>query len=144
MRMTRSRSAHLLEPTFRGINLEDIQAPECFYLEETLKTNMNIPVFYDNQHGTAIITGAALLNALELVDKPIDKVRMVFYGSGPSGIATAEHYVRLSVRRENIVMVETKGVIYEGRVDGLMRAAFLPGSSRPEDATVSQLDTVQR
>jgi malate dehydrogenase (oxaloacetate-decarboxylating)(NADP+) len=109
----------LLEPTFGGINLEDIKAPECFYIEETLRKTMNIPVFHDDQHGTAIITGAALLNALELVGKPIDKVRVVFNGSGASGIATAEHYVRLGVQRENITMVDTKGVVYEGRTEGM-------------------------
>lgn len=109
----------LLEPTFGGINLEDIKAPECFYIEETLKRTMNIPVFHDDQHGTAIISGAALLNALELVGKPIDQVRVVFNGSGAAGIACAEHYVRLGVKRENIVMADTKGVIYEGRTEGM-------------------------
>ena len=109
----------LLEPTFGGINLEDIKAPECFYIEETLKRTMHIPVFHDDQHGTAIISGAALLNALELVGKPIDQVRVVFNGSGAAGIACAEHYVRLGVKRENIVMADTKGVIYEGRTEGM-------------------------
>ncbi|HTP70111.1 MAG TPA: NADP-dependent malic enzyme [Dongiaceae bacterium] len=109
----------LLEPTFGGINLEDIKAPECFYIEETLKKTMKIPVFHDDQHGTAIISGAALLNALEIVGKPIDKVRVVFNGSGAAGIACAEHYVRLGVKRENIIMADTKGVIYEGRTDGM-------------------------
>ena len=109
----------LLEPTFGGINLEDIKAPECFYIEETLKQTMNIPVFHDDQHGTAIISGAALLNALELVGKPIDQVRVVFNGSGAAGIACAEHYVCLGVKRENIVMADTKGVIYEGRTEGM-------------------------
>jgi malate dehydrogenase (oxaloacetate-decarboxylating)(NADP+) len=109
----------LLEPTFGGINLEDIKAPECFYIEETLKKTMKIPVFHDDQHGTAIISGAALLNALEIVGKAIDKVRVVFNGSGAAGIACAEHYVRLGVKRENIIMADTKGVIYEGRVEGM-------------------------
>jgi len=109
----------LLEPTFGGINLEDIKAPECFYIEETLRKTMKIPVFHDDQHGTAIITGAALLNALEIVGKSIDRIRVVFNGSGASGIATAEHYVRLGVKRENITMVDTKGVIYEGRTEGM-------------------------
>jgi len=113
------RVCQLLEPTFGGINLEDIKAPECFYIEETLKQTMKIPVFHDDQHGTAIITGAALLNALELVGKPIDRVRVVFNGSGASGIATAEHYVQLGVKRENIIMVDTKGVVYEGRTEGM-------------------------
>ena len=109
----------LLEPTFGGINLEDIKAPECFYIEETLKKTMRIPVFHDDQHGTAIITGAALLNALELVGKDISKIRVVFNGAGASGIACAEHYVRLGVKRDNITLVDTKGVIYEGRTAGM-------------------------
>jgi malate dehydrogenase (oxaloacetate-decarboxylating)(NADP+) len=109
----------LLEPTFGGINLEDIKAPECFYIEETLKRTMKIPVFHDDQHGTAIISGAALLNALEIVGKSIDKVRVVFNGSGAAGIACAEHYVRLGVKRENIILADTKGVVYEGRTEGM-------------------------
>ena len=113
------RVCQLLEPTFGGINLEDIKAPECFYIEETLKRTMKIPVFHDDQHGTAIISGAALLNALEIVGKAIEKVRLVVNGSGAAGIACAEHYVRLGVKRENILMADTKGVIYEGRKEGM-------------------------
>ena len=113
------RVCQLLEPTFGGINLEDIKAPECFYIEETLKKTMKIPVFHDDQHGTAIISGAALLNALEIVGKRIDQVRVVFNGSGAAGIACAEHYVRLGVKRENIILADTKGVIYEGRTEGM-------------------------
>src|SRR4029077_3055495 len=109
----------LLEPTFGGINLEDIRAPDCFYIEETLKKTMKIPVFHDDQHGTAIISGAALLNALEIVGKPIDKIRVVFNGAGASGIACAEHYVKLGVRRENITLCDTKGVVYEVRAAGM-------------------------
>ena len=109
----------LLEPTFGGINLEDIKAPECFYIEETLKRTMQIPVFHDDQHGTAIISGAALLNALEVVGKSIDRIRMVVNGSGAAGIACAEHYVRLGVKRENITLADTKGVVYEGRSAGM-------------------------
>jgi malate dehydrogenase (oxaloacetate-decarboxylating)(NADP+) len=113
------RVCQLLEPTFGGINLEDIKAPECFYIEETLKKTMKIPVFHDDQHGTAIISGAALLNALEIVRKPIDRARIVFNGSGAAGISCAEHYIRLGVKRENIIMADTKGVIYEGRTEGM-------------------------
>ena len=113
------RVCQLLEPTFGGINLEDIKAPECFYIEEKLKATMKIPVFHDDQHGTAIITGAALLNALELVGKDIHNIKVIFNGAGASGIACAEHYVRLGVKRENITLVDTKGVIYEGRRDGM-------------------------
>lgn len=109
----------LLEPTFGGINLEDIKAPECFYIEETLKKTMKIPVFHDDQHGTAIISGAALLNALEVVGKKVEGVRVVFNGAGASGIACAEHYVRLGVRRENITLCDTKGVVYKGRTAGM-------------------------
>ena len=109
----------LLEPTFGGINLEDIKAPECFYIEESLKKIMGIPVFHDDQHGTAIISGAALLNALELVGKPIDRVRVVFSGAGAAGIACAKFYELLGVRRDNIMLVDTKGVVYKGRREGM-------------------------
>ncbi len=109
----------LLEPTFGGINLEDIKAPDCFHIEEALRKTMKIPVFHDDQHGTAIITGAALLNALELAGKDIRKVRVVFNGAGAAGIATAEHYVRLGVKRENIILCDTKGVVYKGRKEGM-------------------------
>jgi malate dehydrogenase (oxaloacetate-decarboxylating)(NADP+) len=109
----------LLEPTFGGINLEDIKAPDCFYIEETLKKTMKIPVFHDDQHGTAIISGAALLNALEVAGKDIGKVRVVFNGAGAAGIACAEHYVRLGVKRENIILCDTKGVVYTGRKEGM-------------------------
>jgi malate dehydrogenase (oxaloacetate-decarboxylating)(NADP+) len=109
----------LLEPTCGGINLEDIKAPECFYIEETLRKTMSIPVFHDDQHGTAIISGAALLNALEVVGKKIDQVKVAFSGAGAAGIASAEHYIRLGVRRENIIMCDIHGVIYEGRQEGM-------------------------
>jgi malate dehydrogenase (oxaloacetate-decarboxylating)(NADP+) len=109
----------LLEPTFGGINLEDIKAPECFYIEETLKKTMHIPVFHDDQHGTAIISGAALINALEIVGKDISRVKVVFNGAGASGIACAEHYVSLGVKRENVFLCDTKGLVYEGRTAGM-------------------------
>ncbi len=109
------RFCQLLEPTVGGINLEDIKAPECFYIEETLRKTMKIPVFHDDQHGTAIISGAALLNALEVVGKRIEEVRVVFSGAGASAIATATHYVRLGVRQEHIIMCDKAGVIYAGR-----------------------------
>lgn len=105
----------LLEPTFGGINLEDIKAPECFYIEETLKKTMNIPVFHDDQHGTAIISAAGLINALELTGKAPDQVKIVFSGAGASAIACANLYIELGVKRENILMVDTVGVIYKGR-----------------------------
>jgi malate dehydrogenase (oxaloacetate-decarboxylating)(NADP+) len=108
-----------LEPTFGGINLEDIKAPECFYIEERLKELMQIPVFHDDQHGTAIISGAALLNAVELVAKPLDKLRVVVSGAGASAIACAKFYLSLGVKRENLILVDTKGVVYEGRSEGM-------------------------
>ena len=109
------KCCQLLEPTFGGINLEDIKAPECFHIEETLKKTMKIPVFHDDQHGTAIISGAALLNALELVKKDISKIRVVFSGAGAAGIACANLYCRLGVRPENLLMTDSKGVLWEGR-----------------------------
>ena len=118
----------LLEPTVGGINLEDIKAPECFYIEETLRKTMGIPVFHDDQHGTAIISGAALLNALEIAGKDIRQVKVVFSGAGAAAISTAEHYVRLGVQRENILLCDRAGVIYEGRTAGDMdpyKARFL-------------------
>src|SRR3954467_6802935 len=105
----------LLEPTVGGINLEDIRAPDCFYIEETLRKTMGIPVFHDDQHGTAIISGAALLNALDVAGKDIATVRVVFSGAGAAAISTAEHYVRLGVKREHIVLCDRAGVIYKGR-----------------------------
>jgi len=109
----------LLEPTLGGINLEDIKAPECFYIEETLRRTMSIPVFHDDQHGTAIISGAALVNALEIVGKDIEKIILVINGAGAAGIACAEHYVRLGMKRENIILCDTKGVVYMGRTEGM-------------------------
>jgi malate dehydrogenase (oxaloacetate-decarboxylating)(NADP+) len=111
------RTCQILEPTFGGINLEDIKAPECFYIEETLRKTMKIPVFHDDQHGTAIISGAGLLNALELGGKNIADIKVVFNGAGAAAISCAAHYVRLGVRLENIVMCDTKGVIFEGRTE---------------------------
>ena len=111
------RFCQLLEPTVGGINLEDIRSPDCFYIEEKLRETLAIPVFHDDQHGTAIISGAALLNALELVAKDIGAVQVVFAGAGAAAIATAEHYVRLGVKREHIMMCDQKGVISSERAD---------------------------
>ena len=113
------RTCQMLEPTFGAINLEDIKAPECFYIEEELRKTMKIPVFHDDQHGTAIISGAGLLNALEIVGKKIGEVRVVFSGAGAAAIACATHHVKLGVRHENIVMCDIKGVVYEGRTEGM-------------------------
>jgi malate dehydrogenase (oxaloacetate-decarboxylating)(NADP+) len=105
------RFCEMLEPTVGGISLEEIRAPDCFEIEQTLKERLDIPVFHDDQHGTAIISGAALINALELADKKIDEVRVVFSGAGAAAIATAWHYERLGAKRENLWFVDSKGVI---------------------------------
>jgi malate dehydrogenase (oxaloacetate-decarboxylating)(NADP+) len=111
------RTVKNIAPTFGGINLEDIKAPECFYIEETLKRELDIPVFHDDQHGTAIISGAALLNALELTGKNIGTVKVVVSGAGAAGIACANFYISLGVKLENILMTDSKGVLWEGRGD---------------------------
>ena len=113
--------AKALEPTFGGINLEDIAAPECFEIEERLRKEMGIPVFHDDQHGTAIISAAALVNALELVHKRIEDVRVVVSGAGAAAVACANLYVSLGVRLENVLMVDSRGVIYEGRTERMNR-----------------------
>src|SRR3982074_3855117 len=100
-----------LEPTFGGINLEDIKAPECFYIERKLKEELNIPVMHDDQHGTAIISAAALLNALEVQEKKIEEVRIVVCGAGAAAVSCTKLYVSLGARKENIVMTDSKGVI---------------------------------
>ena len=107
-----------LEPTLGGVNLEDIKAPECFYIERELSKRMNIPVFHDDQHGTAIISSAALLNGLELVGKEIGAVKVAVSGAGAAAIACVDVMVGLGVKRENVYMVDSKGVIYEGRPGG--------------------------
>lgn len=104
-----------LEPTFGGINLEDIKAPECFEIEQTLKQEMKIPVMHDDQHGTAIITGAALMNALEIVDKKIDEIKLVVSGAGAAAISCLRFYVSLGVKKENIIVCDKDGVIRTDR-----------------------------
>ena len=108
-----------IAPTFGGINLEDIKAPECFEIEEKLKKRLAIPVFHDDQHGTAIITAAALLNALEVVGKKIDEIKVVFIGAGASAIACAKLYLSYGVRKENLRMIDKSGVLYEGRSEDM-------------------------
>lgn len=107
-----------LGPTFGGINLEDIKSPECFYIEEKLKAMMDIPVFHDDQHGTAIISSAGLLNALEVVGKNIADIRVAISGAGASAISCAKMAIALGVRQENVLMVDSKGVLYKGRTEG--------------------------
>lgn len=113
------RACEMLEPTFGGINLEDIKAPECFYIEEELRKRLKIPVFHDDQHGTAVISAAAFLNALELVNKKMENMKVVFCGGGAAAIACAKLYVELGVKRENITMCDSKGIIYKGRTEGM-------------------------
>ncbi len=108
-----------ISPTFGGINLEDIKAPECFYIEETLKGMLDIPVFHDDQHGTAIISSAGLANALEIVGKKHSEIRLVISGAGASAISCAELAISWGVKRENIMLVDTKGVVYKGRKEGM-------------------------
>jgi malate dehydrogenase (oxaloacetate-decarboxylating)(NADP+) len=108
-----------ISPTFGGINLEDIKAPECFYIEETLKDMLDIPVFHDDQHGTAIIASAGLLNSLELVGKRIEEIKMTISGAGASAISCAELAVRLGVKRDNIFLVDSRGVITKDREESL-------------------------
>ena len=111
--------AAAISPTFGGINLEDIKAPECFYIEEKLKGMLDIPVFHDDQHGTAIISGAALVNGLEVIGKNIADVKICISGAGASAISCAELMVRLGATRDNILLVDTRGVVYQGRIEGM-------------------------
>ncbi len=115
------RFCELISPTFGGINLEDIRAPECFEVEEALKESLDIPVFHDDQHGTAIISAAALLNGLEIQGKKIEEVKVVFSGAGAASISCAKLYKDLGVKAENILMTDSRGVMYEGRTEGLNR-----------------------
>ncbi|MBB5022044.1 phosphate acyltransferase [Desulfurispira natronophila] len=113
------RTCELISPTFGGINLEDIGAPDCFYIEETLQSKVDIPVFHDDQHGTAIISAAALLNAIEITGKDITKIKAVFNGAGAAGIACAQLFVDLGLRKENLVVCDSKGTIYKGRTQSM-------------------------
>ena len=106
-----------LEPTFGGINLEDIKAPECFYVERKLRERMKIPVFHDDQHGTAIVVGAAVVNGLKVVGKPIDQVKLVVSGAGAAALACTGLLVKLGVKRENVWVSDIKGVVYQGRTE---------------------------
>src|SRR5690349_10674782 len=111
------RFRQLLEPTVGGINLEDVRSPDCFIVERALRETLSIPVFHDDQHGTAIITGAALLNALEVVKKDIQDIRVVFAGAGAAAVASAKHYVRLGVARDRITLCDERGVLHADRDD---------------------------
>jgi malate dehydrogenase (oxaloacetate-decarboxylating)(NADP+) len=133
------RIVKALEPTFGGINLEDISAPHCFEIEERLSAMMDIPVFHDDQHGTAIISGAALLNALEIAGKDIATVRMAVSGAGAAAISCCEFFLRLGMRRENIVLVDTKGVVYRGRIEGMNPYKERFATDRPERTLVDAM-----
>jgi malate dehydrogenase (oxaloacetate-decarboxylating)(NADP+) len=113
------RTVALLEPTFGGINLEDIKAPDCFYIEEELKKRMAIPVLHDDQHGTAIISAAALLNACKLTGRRMDGLRVVINGAGAAAMASAQMYITLGVKQKNLFLVDSKGIIFKGRTDGM-------------------------
>ena len=113
------RVCEVMAPTFGGINLEDIKGPECFHIEDELKKRLDIPVFHDDQHGTAIISGAAMLNAAELCGKKLEDMRVVYNGAGASGIACAKFHISLGVKAENVIMCDSKGVIYKGRKEGM-------------------------
>ncbi|MBW2314269.1 MAG: hypothetical protein JRH10_08765 [Deltaproteobacteria bacterium] len=113
------RVCELIAPTFGGINLEDIRAPECFVIEQRLQESLDIPVFHDDQHGTAIISAAAFLNALEVTGRKIEETRVVFSGAGASGLACAQLWLDLGLLRENLLHVDSRGVIYEGRTEGM-------------------------
>ncbi|KIY92252.1 malate dehydrogenase (oxaloacetate-decarboxylating)(NADP+) [Monoraphidium neglectum] len=106
-----------LEPTFGGINLEDIKSPECFYVERECQRRMAIPVFHDDQHGTAIVAGAGLINAMELVGKDMADVRVTVCGCGAAGYSCAKQFLALGIRRDNLLAVDVKGVVYAGRED---------------------------
>ena len=131
------RFCQMLEPTVGGINLEDIRAPECFLIEEVLHDTMRIPVFHDDQHGTAIIAGAALVNALEITGRAIGDAYIVFVGAGASAVATARHCLRLGANPENLVMTDRTGVIYEGRETG-MNAYKAPFATRRPVRTLAE------
>jgi malate dehydrogenase (oxaloacetate-decarboxylating)(NADP+) len=113
------RTCELIAPTFGGINLEDIKAPECFEIEEKLKKLVDIPVFHDDQHGTAIITGAALLNAIEITGRDISTTRVVVNGAGAAGMACAQMFVALGLRKENLIICDSRGTIYQGRTESM-------------------------
>src|SRR3712207_5759692 len=108
-----------LEPTFGGINLEDIKAPECFEIERRLRERLTIPVFHDDQHGTAIVAAAAILNGLEVVGKRLEEIKLVCSGAGAAAIACLNILVGLGVRKENILVTDSKGVVYEGRTEAM-------------------------
>ncbi|MEM9935899.1 MAG: NADP-dependent malic enzyme [Bacteroidota bacterium] len=133
------RTVKILEPTFGGINLEDISAPDCFDIEERLKEELNIPVMHDDQHGTAIISGAALLNALELVEKDISKVKIVVNGAGASAVSCTRIYVSLGAKQENIFMYDSKGLIHGNRTNLNGKKPEFINNSVPVDTSLTDI-----
>lgn len=132
------RTVKLLEPTFGGVNLEDISAPECFEIEERLKKELNIPVMHDDQHGTAIISGAALLNALEISGKEMSSAKIIVNGAGASAISCTKIYVSLGAKKENIFMFDSKGLIHGERTNLDGKKSEFINSTIPADTTLAQ------
>jgi malate dehydrogenase (oxaloacetate-decarboxylating)(NADP+) len=134
------RVVKAIAPTFGGVNLEDIKSPECFYVEQTLRQLLDIPVFHDDQHGTAIIASAALLNALEITGRALDQIKVVFSGAGAAALATANLFVRLGVPREHIWMTDIAGLIYRGRAEEMFpeKALYAQGDRPARLADVIQ------
>jgi malate dehydrogenase (oxaloacetate-decarboxylating)(NADP+) len=135
------KTVKILSPTFGGINLEDISAPDCFEIEERLKAELNIPIMHDDQHGTAIVSAAALLNALELIGKNINNIKVVINGAGAAATSCASIYLALGVRRENLFMFDSKGLIHEDRADldgrkKLFTNQNMPATSSLEEALI--------
>src|SRR5436305_1838424 len=134
-----------LEPTFGGVNLEDVKSPECFLIERRLRSEMQIPVFHDDQHGTAIITGAALINALDLAKKRMQDVKVVFVGAGAAAVACAEQYGKLGVPREHVFLCDKYGLVYHGRPEDMdeWKGVFAQGNSpRPLAQVIRDADVV--
>ena len=128
-----------LEPTFGGINLEDIKAPECFYIERKLRERMKIPVFHDDQHGTAIVAAAAVLNGLKIVGKDIGKVKLRCSGAGAAALACLNLQVSLGLSPANIFVIDSKGIVYKGRkdIDGPGQGALRAGDHQGADARLT-------
>ncbi|MCX7337742.1 MAG: NADP-dependent malic enzyme [Alphaproteobacteria bacterium] len=129
-----------LEPTFGGINLEDIKAPECFYIERKLKEKLKIPVFHDDQHGTAIIVGAAILNGLQLIGKKIESVRLVTSGAGAAAMACLDLLLDLGMKRENVIVCDSKGVLHKERKDSLDNSKLLYTQDTPHRTLADAMD----
>ena len=132
------RTVKILEPTFGGVNLEDIAAPECFEIEERLKAELNIPVMHDDQHGTAIISAAALLNAIELVEKDISKVKIIINGAGASAVSCTKLYISLGADKNNIFMFDSKGLLHPSRTNLDVRKTYFANDNLPASTTLEE------